>query len=127
MIALLALLGAYFVCEPDLSRRRRQAPRATRAAALLAQYPEGLALNDLLERVCRDEGINVLAADLWDVAGVMRWEASRWCIYLSRQDAPHRQQLALAHLLGHYFLHAASKWTFVFRTHGQPCGAAWWK
>ncbi len=87
-------------------------PRAT-ADAVLARYPDDLERGELLTRICRDEGIAVLEADLGDIAGVLRNEPSGWRIYLSRQDASARQLLTLAHLLGHFFLHAAPGQTFV--------------
>lgn len=85
----------------------------TAASAVLDRYPEELAPGDLLARICRDEGIEVLDVDLWDIGGVLRHEGIGWRIYLSRQHAPHRQRLTLAHLLGHYFLHAAPGRSFV--------------
>ena len=97
----------------------------TRAAAVaadvLARYPTGIGTDELLVRVCRDERIDVFEADLRDIAGVLRHEGATWRIYLSRQDAPHRRRLTLAHLLGHYFLHAAAARTFVARMGGDDC------
>ena len=67
----------------------------------------------MLTRICHDEGIELLDADLWDIAGVLRREERGWRIYLSRQDAPHRRVFTLAHLLGHFYLHASTEETFV--------------
>ncbi len=83
------------------------------AEAVLARYPDTHDRAELLTRICHDEGIELLDADLWDIAGVLRQEERGWRIYLSRQDAPQRRVLTLAHLLGHFFLHASTEETFV--------------
>lgn len=86
--------------------------RAT-ADAVLSRYPDSLDRATLLTRICRDEGIELLEADLRDIAGVLRHEDAGWRIYLSRQDSPQRRQYTLAHLLGHFFLHAEPGRSFV--------------
>lgn len=83
------------------------------AARILARYPSHRDRADRLARICHDEGIEVLDADLSDVAGVLRQEGSRWRLYLSRQDTPRRRVFTLAHLLGHFFLHGSDQRTFV--------------
>ncbi len=85
----------------------------TKAEAVLARYPTSLDCSELLTRICRDEGIELLDADLWDIGGVLRREDRGWRIYLSRQDAPHRRVFTLAHLLGHFYLHTSTQATFV--------------
>jgi len=44
---------------------------------------------------------------------ILRREEHGWRLYLNRQDAPQRRVFTLAHLLGHFFLHAATADTFV--------------
>jgi Zn-dependent peptidase ImmA (M78 family) len=100
------------VASHTLDTGTTSAIRAT-AEAVLARYPAGLDRTRLLAVICRDEGIEVLDADLWDIRGVLRREEAGWRIYLSRQDAPHRRLLTLAHLLGHFFLHGSMQQTFV--------------
>lgn len=85
----------------------------TKAEAVLARYPSSIDRAELFTQICRDEGIELRDADLYDIAGVLRREECGWRIYLSRQDAPHRRVFTLAHLLGHFFLHAAADETFV--------------
>lgn len=85
----------------------------TKAETLLARYPASLDRAAFLTQICRDEGIEVLDADLRDIGGVLRREGHGWHIYLSRQDTPQRRVFTLAHLLGHFFLHAATNDTFV--------------
>jgi len=84
-----------------------------KAEAVLALYPATLDRGRLLAAICRDEGIEVLDTDLWDIRGVLRRERRGWRIYLSRQDAEHRRLFTLAHLLGHFFLHGSTRQTFV--------------
>jgi Zn-dependent peptidase ImmA (M78 family) len=93
-----------------------------RAEAVLARYPSSLDRVELLTRICRDEGIELFDADLRDIRGVLRHEERGWRIYLSRQDAPQRRVFTLAHLLGHFFLHAATDETFV----ESPFAAGTW-
>lgn len=83
------------------------------AARVLARYPAMLDRAEVLARICRDEGIEVLDADLHDIRGVLRHEDSGWRLYLSRQDAAPRRLFTLAHLLGHFFLHTGEQRTFV--------------
>jgi hypothetical protein len=97
-----------------------------RAEAVLRRYPASLGRADLLSRICRDEGIELLDADLRDIRGVLRREGRGWRIYLSRQDTPHRRVFTLAHLLGHFFLHTTTENTFVespFVAYGGPAPA----
>jgi hypothetical protein len=88
-------------------------PIEVRAATLLARHAGSGVGGDPLVRICRGEGIDLLDADLRDIAGVLRHEDGRWRIYLNRSDSPHRHRFTLAHLLGHYALHAVPGRTFV--------------
>jgi Zn-dependent peptidase ImmA (M78 family) len=84
-----------------------------KAAAVLGQYGTQEEPEAIFERVCSGEGITLLEADLRDIGGILRHEAGSWRIYLNRRDAPPRRRFTLAHLLGHYFLHAAPGRAFV--------------
>lgn len=82
------------------------------AEAVSARYPS-LDPEALLPRLCTDERISLCEGDLYDIAGVLRCLEGTWEIRLNRQDSEARRRLTLAHLLGHYFLHAATGRTFV--------------
>jgi Zn-dependent peptidase ImmA (M78 family) len=90
----------------------RAAIRA-RADAVRSRYPADLPCDELLYRICDDEGIELFKAVMGDLAGVLRPEGDRWRIYLNRGDSPTRRRFTLAHLLGHYFLHASPGRTFT--------------
>jgi len=66
-----------------------------------------------LRTIAAEQDIDVLAADLFDIAGVLRREDGRWRIYINRQDSPMRQLFTLAHELGHFFLHRDGDRDFV--------------
>lgn len=95
------------------ARTGRPTRPAAVAAALLTRHSGSIATGDLLPRICRDEGIDVVDADMFDIRGLLQEEPSGWRIYLSRHDSLSRQRLTLALLLGHYFLHARSGRRFV--------------
>ncbi len=86
---------------------------ADKAIALTARHPGSLMSLPLLKMVAGDEGVELLEADLRDMAGILRHEGGRWRIYLNRQDSPARQRFTLAHVLGHFFLHARPGRAFV--------------
>jgi Zn-dependent peptidase ImmA (M78 family) len=95
-----------------LSEEKRDEIRA-KADAVLTRYRayrDGL---ELLRKIARDEGIEILEADLFDIAGALRREGGHWRVYINRQDSPTRQLFTLAHELGHYFLHADGMREFV--------------
>lgn len=74
------------------------------------------AIGDPYERVTRiakDQGIEILGADLHETAGVLRKEGDRWVIYVNREDSPSRQLFTIAHELGHFFIHKHIRDEFV--------------
>ena len=70
--------------------------------------------------LCREAGIDVLDADLRDIAGALRREGEGWRIYLNREDGPGRRYFTLAHALGHYALHAEEGRAFAESRFTRP-------
>ena len=91
----------------------RRAHIRTEAESLLDRCGAGRIDFAVLMRICRDEGIELLDADLRDITGALRRTGERWRLYLNRGDAPARRLFTLAHALGHYVLHARSGRSFV--------------
>ena len=69
--------------------------------------------NDRLLKMAKDNHIEVLEAELYDISGALRREGNGWKIYVNRQDSPQRKRFTIAHELGHYFLHADEGEEFV--------------
>jgi Zn-dependent peptidase ImmA (M78 family) len=83
------------------------------ANSILKRY---LAYGDAVERLtklAKDNGVEVLEADMYDMSGALKRDRSGWKIYINRQDSPTRQIFTLAHELGHFFLHREEDEEFV--------------
>ncbi len=84
-----------------------------KANAALRGYEAIEPTYERLLRIAKENQIEVLEADLYDIAGALRKEGSGWKIYVNRQDSPQRKRFTIAHELGHYFLHADESKEFV--------------
>lgn len=90
----------------------RQEHIKNKANSVLKKYGCGDKRN-LLFHIARDNDIEVMEADLYEISGALRKENNNWRIYINRQDSPTRQRFTLAHELGHYFMHRDKRPEFI--------------
>lgn len=83
------------------------------ANGVLRRYEGMQDIQSLLLQIAKDNNVEVLEADMFEISGALRREDSQWRIYVNRQDSPTRRLFTLAHELGHYFLHKDKRSEFV--------------
>lgn len=84
-----------------------------KANELLGKYSDAEKTASLLQKIAKDNNIEIVESDLFDISGALRFENGKWRIYVNKDDYHTRKIFTIAHELGHYFMHSDGEKEFV--------------
>ena len=81
---------------------------------LLVQYKDSKNSSDVLNKLIKDNGIQLKELDLMELSGVLfKSEGEQWNLLVNKMDSTARKLFTIAHELGHFYLHRNNENQFI--------------